>query len=311
MTSSSLTLSRGIISVLALVTAAGVGACGAAAPPRELRDARAAYAAAASGPAGTLTPAELVDAKKALDKAERSFAEDGASDETVDAAYIAQRRAQIANARGHTAAAQAAEVRATALLARVNADRLRSTQRELGEARGDVNRAEQRLQVKGVELGATAAALAAEKKARAAAEARVKEAMDKLALAASLQVKEEPRGTVITLPSNVMFATGKWQLLPGVMSKLDAVATALKEQSDVTITVEGHTDSRGTSESNLELGKKRAESVATYLKSKGVPKDQISAVGIGEAQPIGDNDTATGRSQNRRVEIIVTPREKR
>ncbi len=311
MTSSSRTVSRGIISVLALVTAVGAAACGAAAPPKELRDARAAYAEAASGPAGTLTPAELVDAKKALDNAERSFADDGASDKTRDAAYIAQRRAQIAAARGRTAAAEAAEASATKQLARVNAERLRATQRRLGEARGEVSRAEQQLQVKGVELGATAAALEAERKARAAAEARVKEAMDKLALAASLQVKEEPRGTVITLPSNVMFASGRWQLLPGVMSKLDAVAAALKEQHDVTITIEGHTDSRGTAESNLELGKKRAQSVATYLESKGVPKDQISAVGIGEAQPIGDNDTATGRAQNRRVEIIVAPREKR
>ncbi len=311
MTNSNRTLSRGVISVLALAMTVGTGACGAAAAPKELRDARAAYAAAASGPAGTLTPAELVDAKKALDSAERSFEDDGASDKTIDAAYIAQRRAQIADARGRIADAQAAAVRGTALLARVNAERLRSTEHQLGEARGDVARGEQRLAVKGVELGAAANALAAEKKARLAAEARLNDAMNKLALAASLQVKEEPRGTVITLPSNVLFATAKWQLLPGAMSKLDAVAAALKEQPDVTITVEGHTDSQGTDASNLELGKKRAESVRAYLESKGVPKEQLSAVGIGESRPIGDNATATGRAQNRRVEIIVTPREKR
>lgn len=311
MTSSNGNLSRGVISALALVMAVGASACGAAAAPKQLRDARAAYAAAASGPAGTLTPAELVDAKKALDQAEREFADEGATDKTIDAAYVAQRRAQLADARGRIADAQAAAARGTAELARVNEERLRATEHALGEARGNAANANERLAVKGVELEAQKKALEEEKKARALAEARVKDAMDKLALAASLQVKEEPRGTVITLPSNVMFATGKWQLLPGAKSKLDAVAMALKEQPDVTITVEGHTDSQGTSESNLELGKKRAESVRAYLESKGVPKEQLSAVGIGEERPIGDNGTATGRAQNRRVEIIVTPREKR
>lgn len=303
-------LSRGV-SALALVMAVGTGACGKAAVPPELRDARAAYAAAASGPAGTLTPAELVDAKKALDEAERSFAEEGASDETIDAAYIAQRRAQIADGRGRIADAQAAATRGTAELASVNAARLNTAEHQLGEARGEAVRTSQELAVVGTQLRASGAALAEEKKAHAAAEARAKEAMDKLALAASLSVKEEPRGTVITLPGNVLFATAKWQLLPGAMSKLDAVAAAIKDQLGVTITVEGHTDSQGTLESNLELGRKRSESVRAYLESKGVPKDWLSAAGIGEDRPIGDNATADGRAQNRRVEIIVTPREKR
>ena len=304
MTSSSRTVSRGIISVLALVTAAGVGACGAAAPPQQLKDARAAYSAAASGPAAKLTPAELVDAKKALDKAEQNFAEDGASDKTIDAAYIAQRRAQIADARGRLADAQAEKEHASAKLARLNEERMRAMQRQLGEARGEVSRTQERLQVKGHELEEA-------QKARAAAEARMKDAMDKLALAAALQVKEEPRGTVITLPGSVMFASGKWQLLPGAKGKLDAVAASLKDQPDVTITIEGHTDSRGSTESNMELSKKRAESVLAYLESKGVPKDQLTAEGVGEARPIADNDTAAGRAMNRRVEIIVKPREPR
>lgn len=304
MTSSSRTVSRGIISVLALATAIGAGACGASAMPKELKDARTAYAAAASGPAAKLAPAELVDAKKALDDAERTFAEEGASDKTVDAAYIAERRAQIADARGRLADAQAEKERASTELARLNEERLRAMQRQLGEARGEVTRTQERLQVKGQELEEA-------KKARAAAEARVKDAMDKLALAAALQVKEEPRGTVITLPGNVMFASARWQLLPGAELKLDAVAASLKDQPDVTITIEGHTDSRGSTESNLELSRKRAESVRAYLESKGVPKDQLKAVGVGEARPIADNDTVEGRAMNRRVEIIVTPREPR
>ena len=124
-------------------------------------------------------------------------------------------------------------------------------------------------------------------------------------------MQDEPRGTVITLPSNVLFATGKFELLPGAKSKLDAVAVALKDQPDVDILVEGHTDSQGPPADNIQLAKRRGESVRAYLQSKGVPKDQLSSVGIGEGRPIGDNKTSNGRAQNRRVEIIVSPREKR
>ncbi|MBK7586119.1 MAG: OmpA family protein [Myxococcales bacterium] len=298
--------------------ALSTSACGTAGTPKQLLDARAAYSAAEAGPAKTLTPAELVDAKKSLDEAEQTFLDDGASDKTVDAAYVAQRRAELADARGRIADGEAAAVRNRAELASVNASRLSATENALDQSRGEVARKGQELALTGAELRATGSALvrekqalAQEKKARALAEARLKDAMDKLALAASLSVKEEPRGTVITLPSNVLFATAKWVLLPGSMSKLDAVAVALKDQPDVTIKVEGHTDSQGTPEANNLLATRRAESVRAYLESKGVAKDQLSATGLGEDRPIGDNKTTDGRAQNRRVEIVVTPREKR
>lgn len=310
MINSTTSISRGALTALALVTGIGTGACGAAAP-KQLLDARSSYSAAAAGPAGRMTPAELVDAKKSLDAAEQSFADDGASDKTIDAAYVAQRRAEIADARGRIADAQAANARGNSALAKAGEERLSATEDALRASRGDAARTGQQLALTAAQLRTTDKALAEEKQARAKAEARLKDAMDKLVLAASLNVKEEPRGTVITLPGNVLFATGKWELLPGARSKLDAVAAALKDQPDVTITVEGHTDSQGTPASNLDLGTKRAESVRAYLQSKGVPKEQLTAAGIGEGRPIGDNKTLDGRAQNRRVEIIVTPREKR
>ena len=304
-------VSRGALTALSLLVALGVAACGTAATPKQLLDARAAYSMAESGPAASLTPAELVDAKKALAQAEQSFADNGASAKTTDAAYIAQRRAEIADARGRIAQGAADVEQGKVQLVALNASRLNATEAELSQSRGEVARTGQQLAVTGAELRATGSALAREKAALAKAEASLKDAMTKLALAASLSVKEEPRGTVITLPGNVLFATGKWALLPGAQSKLDAVAAALKDQPDVTITVEGHTDSQGTPASNSTLAKKRAESVRAYLQSKGVAKEQLTAAGLGEDRPIGDNKTLDGRAQNRRVEIIVTPREKR
>lgn len=281
-----------------------VSGCMATLPPKQLVDARAAYQEAAEGPAGKLTPAELVDAKKALTEAERSFEKDGASPETLDAAYLAQRRAQTAHARGGLAQAEADEQKAKEELAEARAGTLRATESELAASRGEATRSGQRLAV-------AEQALVSETQRRREAEARVKAAMDRLALAASLAVKEEPRGTVITLPGNVLFATAAWQLLPGPKTQLDAVAMALKDQPDVTITIEGHTDSQGTDESNVELSQKRAESVRGYLVSKGIPTAHVVASGIGEARPIGDNGTTDGRAQNRRVEIVVTPIEAR
>lgn len=311
MNHSNRTYLRHTLTALALATAALSSACSAAVPPQQLLDARASYADAAAGPAARLTPAELVDAKAALDVAEQRFADDGASDETIDAAYIAERRAEIAEARGAIAEAEAAQIVYTEQLAAVRADKLALTERALTATQGEVARSGLALAATGAELQATGRALTAERKGRAEAEQGMKDAMAKLALAASLAVKEEPRGTVITLPSNVLFATAKYELLPGAKTKLDAVALALKDQVDVSILVEGHTDSQGSPADNLVLAQRRGESVRAYLASKGVKKEQLSSVGIGEERPVGDNATNDGRAQNRRVEVIITPHEKR
>src|SRR5262249_37838937 len=145
----------------------------------------------------------------------------------------------------------------------------------------------------------------------ALAEKRARDAMDKLAVAAALAVREEPRGTVITLPGAVLFPTAKWDLLPGAREKLDQVAEALKNHADHNMIVQAPTDSQGTESSNIELSQRRAQAVRDYLVSRGVPNDIISSTGLGQSRPVGDNGTAAGRQQNRRVEIIVQPIEKR
>jgi len=135
--------------------------------------------------------------------------------------------------------------------------------------------------------------------------------MDKLAVAGALAVRDEPRGTVITLPGNVLFQSGKDNLLPAAQQKLDAVALALKDQEEHKMVVEGHTDSQGSESSNIDLSQRRAQTVRDYLVSRGVPNDKITAIGIGQGRPVASNSSPDGRAANRRVEIIVQPLEKR
>ena len=147
--------------------------------------------------------------------------------------------------------------------------------------------------------------LAEERKARLAAEKQLAAALASLQKIAS--VKEEKRGVVITLSGAVLFATGKYELLPIARTNLDQVAKAIGDQGYKKIIVEGHTDSRGSAQMNETLSLKRAESVRTYLVSRGIDSSKITAVGIGEVRPVAPNSTAEGRANNRRVELIVTP----
>jgi outer membrane protein OmpA-like peptidoglycan-associated protein len=150
--------------------------------------------------------------------------------------------------------------------------------------------------------------LESERKARQEAEKNAAAAVASLREIA--QVKEESRGTVITLDGAVLFVTGKSELMPLARQKLDEVAKAMQDLDDKqTIVVEGHTDSKGNDDANMVLSQARAESVRSYLVSRGVKAERISAVGRGEAQPVASNDTPEGRANNRRVEIVISPRQ--
>jgi outer membrane protein OmpA-like peptidoglycan-associated protein len=279
-------------------------ACGASLPPRELVDARASYEKAKTGQASQLKPELVHEAKVALDQAESAFNDDPNSDRTRDLSYIAGRKAELSMAlAGQSAAIQQKE--------QAQRDMMTLQAQGLQKAQGELTQTRQQLAAQGEKLQMTGKQLEEEKAARALAEKRARDAMDKLAVAAALAVKEEPRGTVITLPGAVLFPTAKWDLLPGAREKLDQVAEALKNQADHKMIVEGHTDSQGSESSNIELSQRRAQTVRDYLVSRGVPNEIITSTGLGQSRPVGDNSTAAGRQQNRRVEIIVQPVEKR
>ena len=138
------------------------------------------------------------------------------------------------------------------------------------------------------------------------AEQRARDALNSLStVAANVAVKNDTRGTVITIPGSVLFASGKANLLPGAKSKLDKVADALKDQTDRRIEINGYTDSVGAEPKNEKLSQDRADQVRDYLVSQGVSQTNVTAKGLGASEPIADNGTQTGRAMNRRVEIVV------
>lgn len=109
----------------------------------------------------------------------------------------------------------------------------------------------------------------------------------------------------ITLGANALFDTNKADLKPAGKLQLDALATQLNGVEVSAITANGYTDSAGSATLNQKLSSSRAEAVKAYLVSKGISASKIQAHGKASADPVADNKTSAGRSQNRRVEIEV------
>ena len=109
---------------------------------------------------------------------------------------------------------------------------------------------------------------------------------------------------------DVLFDTAQATLKPGALPTIDRLAAFLKDAQDRTVLVEGHTDSVGEDSFNQDLSNRRANTVKEALLSRGVSSERVQAVGKGEAMPVASNDSAGGRQQNRRVEIIINDPER-
>ncbi len=125
-------------------------------------------------------------------------------------------------------------------------------------------------------------------------------------LARIAETKRTEQGLVSKLKSDILFETGKSNLKPAAKSNLAEMAAIMKKYPENVLTINGYTDSTGSSKTNEDLSKRRAESVKDQLVSGGMPAGTISTVGMGPSAPVGDNSSATGRQQNRRVEVVVT-----
>lgn len=280
-------------------------ACGSPPISKELRTARDAYAEAEAGVASDLAPAELAEAKQGLERAEEAFRADHKSQETKDYAYIAERRAQLATIYGQIEQRKREKKDLEIKLERLEKKYANMTAEELTQAQDALAAKKRELERERENLNKTAAQLEQEREMRQSVEKKLTAAISSLDQIG--KVKEENRGVVITLSGSVLFATGKYELLPIAKEKLNDVAKALQDQGFKEIIVEGHTDSRGAETTNQELSLNRAQSVRTHLVSQGIDTAKISARGMGEASPVAPNTTTEGRANNRRVELVVVP----
>jgi outer membrane protein OmpA-like peptidoglycan-associated protein len=217
--------------------------------------------------------------------AERKAVLDREAAARADEAAARAKAEQEANARAQSDAARRLEIERAA---RAEAAE-RAALEKADAARADAERARQE------------ARLAAEQADREKADLRA-ELQKQLNLV--LETRETARGLIVNM-SDVLFDTAQHTLKPGAQERLAKVAEILKAHPGLQIEIEGHTDSVGTDSYNQSLSERRAQSVRSFLVTQGVPSQTMSARGFGEAQPVASNDSASGRQQNRRVELVV------
>jgi outer membrane protein OmpA-like peptidoglycan-associated protein len=209
----------------------------------------------------------------------------------------AQERAQRESARRAQAEADKARAEAAQMKAQLEQER----------ARMEVERESQRRrQAEAERQREIAARREAEQRMRAADEARVSLRAKLLQqFSVVLATQDSERGLVVNMP-DVLFESGKFNLRPDAREKLARIAGIVVNYPGLMLEAEGHTDNVGSAKYNLKLSEQRAGEVRRYLLSQGVPTNSVSWVGRGFEVPVASNNTATGRRQNRRVELIVS-----
>lgn len=127
---------------------------------------------------------------------------------------------------------------------------------------------------------------------------------------AGAKVERVGEGIKITFDSGLLFDVNKATLKSASRDNLANLSKILSKYEDTDILLEGHTDATGSDEYNLDLSKKRAQSVSNHLASLAVSRTRFTIMGYGESQPVASNDTSQGRQANRRVEVAIFANEK-
>ncbi len=233
-----------------------------------------------------------------------------------------ERERMEAAAQAREAEQRSADERVRALQAQLDAERQKTAEQQQ-QAQMDSLRAQIEEQKKAADAAhraaeeqVAAARSAAEAERTRAAEAhreaeqaaaREKAQGDLLARLQAIErsARVEARGIVLTLPGSVYFDTGRSDVKKGAAERIARIAEALAGVPDRKLLVEGHTDSTGSAATNEKLSALRAESVKAILVAHGVSPDRIETHGYAATKPVASNSTAAGRSQNRRVEVVV------
>ncbi len=156
----------------------------------------------------------------------------------------------------------------------------------------------------GAAVGGTAGAIIGRKMDKQAEE------MGKVLGNETAEVKREGEGIVINFKEKILFGFDRSDLNTSAQTNLTKLVEVLQKYPDTDIEIIGHTDSKGTDAYNQALSERRANAVASYLRSQGISNTRLTAKGMGKNDPIATNDTEEGRAQNRRVEFVITANEK-
>lgn len=227
---------------------------------------------------------ELRDAEAAVELAEQPLgrAEAALAEHRI---YMADRMVEIARAKGETRLMEAER----ALLGEErDAARLAARTREADQARADAESARSSQE--------DAAAMSA------------REAEELQRQIDMLEAEATERGLVLTL-GDVLFATGSAEIQGGTNQNLEKLVNFLNQYPDRRVLIEGHTDNVGSAAFNQNLSRQRAESVRNFLTERGIDGRRLTVTGYGFERPIASNDNATGRQQNRRVEVVIQNQE--
>jgi outer membrane protein OmpA-like peptidoglycan-associated protein len=219
-------------------------------------------------------------------------------------------RRQKEQAQSDTAQAQAAKAQADSDAARARSDAA-DAQAATAKAQSDMaaNQASSATAISAAQADAEQSRLAAQQAQLAAQQADTDKAAMRAKLSEQLnsilKTRDSARGLIVSM-SDVLFDTGKFSLKPGAREKLAKVAGILLAYPGLNIEVGGYTDNVGGDAMNQTLSENRADSVRDYLVHEGVSTNSVSAKGFGNTLPVATNDNAAGRTQNRRVELLVS-----
>lgn len=309
-----------------------LGAC-ASTPttPESLTQAREAFQGARADPHVTrFAPIELNSAGVALDRVEQLWTGGNDAQNIDHLAYLARQQALIA---AETAAARAAraeieqaDLERKSVIAQSRTQQARAEQKdaelarknaELGQATALVQAEAARRQVlverkRAEELQAMSAqesqqlqqALVERQRAEALQAKAAQDVQQLEKQLRDLKAEQTNRGWILTFGADVLFNVGEAALKPAAYRSLDRLMTFLKAHPEQTIVVEGHTDSTGSEDMNLDLSRRRAEAVQQALAARNIDANRIRTRALGEAFPVASNDTAAGRQLNRRVELV-------
>jgi outer membrane protein OmpA-like peptidoglycan-associated protein len=226
----------------------------------------------------------------------------------ADAASAAQQQAELQKAQADRDAAQAAAAAAQAQAAQSAAEAQADAQRLAAQQAQDAAAAAQAQAAQSAAQAAQSAA-AAQAAQQAAAQAEAEKQQLRAMLLEQfnkiLPTTDTPQGLKVNM-ADVLFAFGKYDLKPTAREALAKLAGIVLGHPGLKLAVDGYTDSVGSDAFNQTLSEKRAEGVQAYLVAQGIDAGSVTATGFGKANPVATNDTAAGRQQNRRVEIIIS-----